>query len=140
MDPTQVPGAKALLDRHPDLIVHVCASFSDASPALELYRGLDRPVLLWAFREPGEPGDRLLLNSFCGANLAAHALVRAGVDVRLCYGNPDEPAVRDLLAAALAGALPPAPALPDIGRRSRPTCRGDRSPRPTPRPTHRGAR
>lgn len=114
MDAMQVPGAKALLEANAtaDLIVHACASFSDASPALELYAQLGRPVLLWAFREPGATGDRLLLNSFCGANLAAHALVRAGADVRLCFGNPDEPAVRQLLASALAGELPPAPVLP----------------------------
>jgi L-fucose isomerase-like protein len=114
MDAMLVPGAKALVDANADadLIVHVCASFADASTALELYRESERPVLLWAFREPGVPGDRLLLNSFCGANLAAHALVRAGVDVRLCYGNPDEPVVRELLASALAGELPVVPPLP----------------------------
>jgi len=44
MDGAQVPAAKALLDRDADLVVHVCASFSDASPALELYRELGRPA------------------------------------------------------------------------------------------------
>ena len=80
MTPDDIASARAVLDEvpDPDLIVHVCASFSDAGPALALYRGLGRPVLLWAFREPGQPGDRLLLNSLCGANLAAHALVRDG--------------------------------------------------------------
>jgi len=121
MDALAVPGAKKLLDAEADLIVHVCASFSDAGPALELYGELGRPVLLWAFREPGVTGERLLLNSLCGANLAAHALVRAGVDVRLCYGNPDEPAVRDVLASALDGELPTVPALPGSV--------GDRAPR-----------
>ena len=121
MTAADIPAASALLDPDADLIVHVCASFADAGPALELYQDLGRPVLLWAFREPGTTGDRLLLNSLCGANLAAHALVRAGVDVRLCYGNPDEPAVRTLLAAALAGELPTAPTLPG--------CIGERAPR-----------
>lgn len=111
-----VAAARALLDDGPDLVVHACATFADAAPALELYHDLDRPVLLWAFREPGEPGDRLLLNSLCGANLAAHALVRAGADVRLCYGDPDEPHVRALLADAVGGVLPVAPTLPGSDR------------------------
>ena len=120
MDGAQIPAAKALLDDHTGLDVHVCASFADAGPALELYRGLGRPVLLWAFREPGAVGDRLLLNSLCGANLVAHALVRSGVDVRLCYGNPDDPGVRSVLAAALDGELPALPVLPgSVGTRAR---------------------
>lgn len=89
-----------------DLVVHVCASFSDASPALALYAKATRPVLLWAMREPGPVGDRLWLNSLCGANLFAHALVRAGGQVRLVYGDPDEDSVVQTLRAALAGELP----------------------------------
>ncbi|AYY13598.1 hypothetical protein EF847_13725 [Actinobacteria bacterium YIM 96077] len=113
MTPDDVARAAAFVDHRADLIVNVCASFSDASPALQLYSGLDRPVLLWAFREPGEVGDRLWLNSLCGANLFGHALVRAGQEVRLLYGNPDEPGVRATLDRALAGELPTPPALPD---------------------------
>ena len=58
------------------------ASFSDASPAVELLSKVPGPVLLWSMREPGEVGERLKLNSMCGANLAAHALVSAGQKVR----------------------------------------------------------
>ena len=108
MTPEHVEDARRTLhrvDAH-DLVVHACATFADASAARELYRDLDQPVLLWAFREPGMPGERLHLNSLCGANLAAHALVRDGTDVRLCYGDPDEPAVVELLSEALAGQLP----------------------------------
>jgi L-fucose isomerase-like protein len=103
-----VKAAKQFLAEPADLVVNVCASFSDATPALELYAGLDQPVLLWSFREPGPIGDRLWLNSLCGANLFGHALVvHAGQRPRLVYGNPDEPAVRRTLAEALAGSLPP---------------------------------
>lgn len=114
MSGSDVDAARAVLDtvHDPAVVIHACASFADAGPALELYRDIDRPVLLWAFREPGESGDRLLLNSLCGANLAAHALVRAGVDVRLCYGDPHEPQVVATLVAALAGTLPGRPPLP----------------------------
>lgn len=109
MTPDDVEAAKPFLADGADLVINVCASFSDATPALELYRELDQPVLLWSFREPGPVGDRLWLNSMCGANLFGHALVvHAGRTPRLLYGNPDEPATREVLTAALAGRLPQA--------------------------------
>jgi len=114
MTPADVESAAGDLDAGADLVVNVCASFSDATPALRLYAGLGRPVLLWSFREPGPVGDRLWLNSLCGANLFAHAVVRAGGQVRLLYGDPDEPEVRAALARALGGHLPAAPELPGV--------------------------
>lgn len=113
MTPEDVEAAKAFLIEPSDLVVNVCASFSDATPALELYADLETPVLLWSFREPGPVGDRLWLNSLCGANLFGHALVvHAGRAPRLLYGNPDEPAVRRSLIDALGGDLPAAVAPP----------------------------
>lgn len=120
MTPEDVEKAATHLHPDADLVINLCASFSDANPALRLYRDLDQPVLLWSFREPGPVGDRLWLNSLCGANLYGHALVRAGGQVRLVYGDPDEPAVADVLRRALAGELPAAPEQPT---RQRP--RGD---------------
>jgi L-fucose isomerase-like protein len=116
MSPDDVEAAAAYVDADADLVVNVCASFSDATPALRLYRDLDGPVLLWSFREPGPVGDRLWLNSLCGANLFGHALVREGGQVRLVYGDPDEPNVRAALHRALAGEPPPAPKLPTAQR------------------------
>ncbi|MEP6650893.1 MAG: hypothetical protein ABJA74_13440 [Lapillicoccus sp.] len=107
MTAEDVEAAKPFLAEGADLVVNVCASFSDATPALELYGALDQPVLLWSFREPGPVGDRLWLNSMCGSNLFGHALVvHAGGAPRLLYGNPDEPGTRHTLAQALAGNLP----------------------------------
>lgn len=119
MTPEDVAAAKPFLGSPADLVVNVCASFSDATPALELYADLDQPVLLWSFREPGPVGDRLWLNSLCGANLFAHALVvHAGRVPRLVYGNPDESATRAVLVEALAGNLPePTPLPVQIGPR-----------------------
>lgn len=114
MSGADVEAARSFVDGTADLVVHVCASFSDASPALELYSDLRQPVLLWSFPEPGPVGDRLWLNSMCGANLFAHALVRAGVAVRWVHGSSDDPAVRQTLRRALTGDLPAAPALPDV--------------------------
>ena len=113
MTPEDVAAAKPFLAVPADLVVNVCASFSDATPALELYGELDQPVLLWSFREPGPVGDRLWLNSMCGANLFGHALVvHAGRAPRLVHGDPHEEGTRRTLEAALRGRLPevvPAP-------------------------------
>ena len=89
------------------LPILLCATFADASVALTAFGRSRRPVILWAVRDPAPPGDRLHLNSLCGANLAAHALVRSGVEVRLVYGDPEELGVREELRRALAGDLRP---------------------------------
>jgi L-fucose isomerase-like protein len=87
------------------LPVLLCATFADASVALAAFGHSQRPVILWAVRDPAPLGERLYLNSLCGANLAAHALVREGVEVRLLYGDPEERAIRDQLKQALTGRL-----------------------------------
>ena len=112
MTPADVEHARGYFTADVDVVINVCASFSDATPALELYAGLDRPLVTWSFREPGPVGDRLWLNSLCGANLYGHALTRAGRDVRLLYGDADEPDVRATLTALLAGTYPVPPELP----------------------------
>ena len=89
-----------------DIYILFMASFSDASPAVELLSRVPGPVLLWSVREPGAVGERLKLNSMCGANLAAHALVTAGQSVRHLHGNPDELSLREKLVAALKGNFP----------------------------------
>ncbi len=91
-----------------DLYILLTASFSDASPAVELLSKVPGPILGWSMREPGENGERLKLNSMCGINLAAHALLENGQTLRHLHGNFDEPAVKQSLAAALAGQLPSA--------------------------------
>lgn len=113
MTPEDVESAAAYDLAGADLVVNVCASFSDATPALRLYTALQTPLLLWSFREPGPVGDRLWLNSLCGANLFGHALVvHAGRVPHLVYGDPGEAEVTQTLRRALSGDLPPAPALP----------------------------
>ena len=91
---------------HADLHILFMASFSDASPAVELLGKVKGPVLGWSMREPGAVGDRLKLNSMCGVNLAAHALMNAGQSIRHIHGNADEPQVRTAIKDALAGKLP----------------------------------
>ena len=91
-----------------DLHILFMASFSDASPAVELLGSVKGPILGWSMREPGEVGERLKLNSMCGVNLAAHALMDAGQSIRHIHGNADEAHVRTAIADALAGKLPEA--------------------------------
>ena len=111
MTPEDVESARAFFTDDVDIVINVCASFSDATPAIELYSTLDRPLVTWSFREPGPVGDRLWLNSLCGSNLYGHALARAGRDVRLVYGDPGEPDLRETLTQLLAGNYPPPPEL-----------------------------
>jgi len=111
MTPEDVESARAYFTDDVDIVINVCASFSDATPAIELYSELDRPLVTWSFREPGPVGDRLWLNSLCGSNLYGHALARLGRDVRLVYGDPGEPSLRETLTQLLAGTYPTPPEL-----------------------------
>ncbi len=100
MDAQAASAAASTMRVHtPDLLVIFCATFSDASMAVALAEQVNAPVCLWAVREPGPVGDRLWLNSLCGANIASHALQKIGCNVQYIYGNPGEP---DLLAPLCA--------------------------------------
>lgn len=48
------------------------------------------PVLLWAEPEPPMDGGRLAANSFCAANMNAHALYRMNLEYAFVYGKPDK--------------------------------------------------
>ncbi|WP_052889334.1 hypothetical protein [Thermogemmatispora carboxidivorans] len=91
--------AARLQEQTPDVLVLLCATFSDASMAVELASHISAPVCLWALREPGSPGERLWLNSLCGVHLAAHALHKAGKVVRYIYGDPGEAGLFEPLRA-----------------------------------------
>jgi len=91
MDAASARGAAHMLRRQePDLLVILCATFSDASVAVELADQVGTPVCLWALREPGPIGERLWFNSLCGANIASQALHKTGHEVQYMYGNPGE--------------------------------------------------
>jgi hypothetical protein len=99
-----------------DLHILLTASFSDASPAVDLLSEVPGPIIGWSMREPGEVGERLKLNSMCGINLAAHALLNNGQTLRHIHGNFDEPEVRYALQDAIAGKLPTADTPPVFHR------------------------
>ena len=72
-----------------DMLLLLQASFADSAMALDLARALDLPLLLWALPE-AQVGGRLRINSFCGVNLAAHGLRRAGIRYETIYAAPDD--------------------------------------------------
>jgi L-fucose isomerase-like protein len=86
-----------------DLLLLLQATFADSTVALRMAEKTEAPVLLWAVPEE-RTGGRLRLNSFCGVNLAAHALRRANRLYDYVYAPPDErKALEKIRALAAAG-------------------------------------
>lgn len=85
-----------LADSRPDMLLLLQASFADSTMALELARAIDVPLLLWALPE-AQTGGRLRINSFCGVNLAAHGLRRAGIPYETIYAEPGDLAAHEKL-------------------------------------------
>lgn len=73
----------------PDLLLVFQATFADSTMAVRLAEAVDAPLLLWAVPEAAS-GGRLRLNAFCGINLAAHALRRAGRRYEAVYAAPED--------------------------------------------------
>lgn len=71
-----------------DALLILQVTFTDASMTVKLAREATAPVAVWAVPEP-RIGGRLRLNAFCGLNLAAHALGKAGVPHHWLYAAPD---------------------------------------------------
>ena len=95
--------AESMAKDPPDLLLVFQATFADSTMITNLVEGIDSPLLLWAIPED-HTGGRLRLNSFCGINLAAHALTRAGYRYETIFAPPDDPKAADkILNLALAG-------------------------------------
>lgn len=104
-DETATRAAVAELEgAAPDLVLILQVTFTDAAMAAFIGKRFDGPLALWAIPEPRQ-GGRLRLNSFCGLNLASHAL---GLNRRAfgwLYAAPGAEAVPEL-TALLAGDRP----------------------------------
>lgn len=97
--------AQTFADEPPDLLVVVQASFADSTMVARLVESVDAPILLWALPEE-RVGGRLRLNSFCGINLAGHALRRAGHHYEYVYAAPNHaPALEKVRVLATASAI-----------------------------------
>ena len=95
---------ETIKDRKLDGMVLVQATFTDASMTVALAKAIEAPLVLWAFPEQ-RTGGRLRLNSFCGINLAGHALRKAGLDFGYVFSDPRVPEVDLAIAEALDGRL-----------------------------------
>jgi L-fucose isomerase-like protein len=80
-----------------DLLLIVQITFTDASMTTKMARQSDVPVAVWGVPEP-RIGGRLRLNAYCGINLAAHALGKAGLSYRWLFSSPDAPTIASKLA------------------------------------------
>lgn len=80
-----------------DMVLVLQSTFADSTMVTRLARALQgKPLLLWALPE-AQVGGRLRINSFCGINLAAHGLRRAGIGYDYIYALPDDAAAQDKL-------------------------------------------
>ncbi len=70
-----------------DRLLLLQVTFTDATMTVELAKAVHAPLAIWAFPEP-RAGGRLRLNSFCGLNLALHALGRAEKSASYLYSAP----------------------------------------------------
>ena len=77
-----------LQSQNPDRIVILQVTFTDAAMTVEIANAFDAPLSIWAIPEP-RIGGRLRLNSFCGLNLASHALGLSHVPFSWIYGAPE---------------------------------------------------
>ena len=85
-----------------DLLLILQITFTDASMTTQMARDSDAPVAIWGVPEP-RIGGRLRLNAYCGINLAAHALGKAGLTYNWLFADPD----REGLAQELQGLAHP---------------------------------
>ena len=89
-----------LSNKQLDLVLVIQVTFTDASLTCEIAESLNSPLAIWAIPEP-RLGGRLRLNSFCGLNLAAHALGLRDKSFAWLYQNPEnsdlESALQDIL-------------------------------------------
>jgi L-fucose isomerase-like protein len=85
-----------------DRVLILQVTFTDASMTVEIANAFDLPLAIWAVPEP-RLGGRLRLNSFCGLNLASHALGLNGRRYGTLYADPLSPEIGAALTELLAG-------------------------------------
>jgi len=86
----------------PAQILLLQVTFTDATMAVEAANAFDVPLSIWSIPEP-RIGGRLRLNSFCGLNLAGHALGLNGREFGWLYAAPDTAGIGDSLDELLSG-------------------------------------
>lgn len=84
-----------------DQVLILQVTFTDAALTCAIAGEFTQPLAIWAIPEP-RIGGRLRLNSFCGLNLASHALGLQEREFSWLYAAPDE-TVKSQLEALLSG-------------------------------------
>jgi L-fucose isomerase-like protein len=98
-----------------DALLILQITFTDATMTVKLAERFAAPLAVWAVPEP-RLGGRLRLNAFCGLNLAAHALGKAGAAHGWLYAAPEAPGLAaSLRAFSEAQRVPPSAARPASG-------------------------
>ena len=77
-----------LKDAPVDFIIILQVTFTDASMTVKIAKTFLSGIGIWSIPEP-RLGGRLRLNSFCGLNLASHALGLNDVRFSWLYENPE---------------------------------------------------
>jgi L-fucose isomerase-like protein len=85
-----------------DQVLILQVTFTDASMAVEIAGAFAQPLSIWAIPEP-RTGGRLRLNSFCGMNLATHALGLNGREFSYLYAAPDDDGIVAAVGELLDG-------------------------------------
>ncbi len=85
-----------------DALLLLQVSFTDSSMTEAIGARFDAPIVIWSFPE-ARVGGRLRLNSFCGLNLAAYALIKSGSDFDYVHRLADDAGAIDDIVALLAG-------------------------------------
>ncbi len=101
-----VAAIEALQQSQVDALVVLQATFTDSQAIVALTEAIDAPVVSWSFPE-ARTGGRLRLNSLCGSNLAAHALLRRGRTLRHLHLAPDSDDAEQVLGSLLNDPAPP---------------------------------
>ena len=98
----------------PDVVVVLQATFSDSSLVGRVADRLGSPIVVWSFPE-ARTGERLRLNSLCGANLAAYLLRRRTHRVEFVHVDPSADAAADMVNRAIDRVTEAAPTAPGHG-------------------------
>ena len=78
---------KKLKNEHLDFFLIIQVTFTDASMTVKIAKEFNINFGIWAIPEP-RIGGRLRLNSFCGLNLASHALSLNHIPFQWLYEDP----------------------------------------------------
>lgn len=103
--PAVAASIPRLREKKLDMLLLLQVTFTDATMTVELGQAIDAPLVMWSFPE-ARTGGRLRLNSFCGVNLASHALSRNAVSFDHVHGAPDSArALKEVDEFAKAGMI-----------------------------------